>query len=159
VLLNGRAVGDSAAGFWHLLTGFAAQGAAVTIIGVLLVSYLIQLGHQPVCAATVAALPWVGTTTIGAIGCVTVIGLGFGVATIARPAILADRYDTTAYASISGLSRTDERGQGRRTTRSRRCRRQQQRLHQGHDRDRRDPRPRRGHTRDHGPAAGPTNGR
>ncbi len=133
-----RAVTDR--GFWHLLTGFAAQGAAVAIIGVLLVTYLIRLGHPPVFAATVAgllgvlsvtgrlvttglrrrlpisritaavfalqacgvaALPWIGATAAGAIGCVTVIGLGFGVATIARPAILADRYDTTAYASIS----------------------------------------------------------
>lgn len=133
-----RALGDR--GFWFLLTGFAAQGAAVAVIGVLLITYLIRLGHTPVFAAAVAgllgvlsvtgrlvttglrrrlpigditagvfafqaagvaALPWLGAATVGAVACVTVIGIGFGVATIARPAILADRYDTTAYASIS----------------------------------------------------------
>ena len=127
-------------GFWLLLTGFASQGAAVAVIGVLLVTYLTALGHSPVFAATVAgllgilsvtgrlvttalrrrlsigaitatvfvlqavgvaALPWAGASAIGAICCVTAFGLGFGVATIARPAILADRYATTAYASIS----------------------------------------------------------
>lgn len=39
----------------------------------------------------------------GAAICVTVFGLGFGLATIARPAaLLADRYGTTGYASIAG---------------------------------------------------------
>jgi predicted MFS family arabinose efflux permease len=128
-------------GFWLLLTGFAGQGAAVAVIGVLLVTYLTTLGHTPLFAATVAGLlgvlsvtgrlvatglrrrlpiaaitavvfvlqaagaatlPWAGTSTTGAIGCVILIGLGFGVATIARPAILAERYTTNAYASISG---------------------------------------------------------
>jgi hypothetical protein len=32
---------------------------------------------------------------------VTAFGLGFGVATIARPAILADRYGTSRYATIA----------------------------------------------------------
>jgi predicted MFS family arabinose efflux permease len=53
-------------------------------------------------AAALAALPAVGHTALGAAACVTAFGIGFGVATIARPAILADRYGTTAYASIAG---------------------------------------------------------
>jgi hypothetical protein len=32
---------------------------------------------------------------------VLAFGLGFGVATIARPALLAERYGTTAYATLS----------------------------------------------------------
>jgi predicted MFS family arabinose efflux permease len=128
-------------GFWLLLTGFAGQGAAVAVIGVLLVTYLTTLGHTPLFAATIAGLlgvlsvtgrlvttglrrrlpiaaitaavfvfqaagaatlPWAGTSATGAIVGVILIGLGFGVATNARPAILAERYTTSAYASISG---------------------------------------------------------
>lgn len=43
-------------------------------------------------------LPSVGRSGIGAVGCVLGFGLGFSVATIARPAILTNRYDTLAYA-------------------------------------------------------------
>jgi predicted MFS family arabinose efflux permease len=53
--------------------------------------------------AAAACLPLIGRGRLGAIGCVLGFGLGFGVATIARPAILADRYGTTAYATISGI--------------------------------------------------------
>jgi hypothetical protein len=53
--------------------------------------------------AAAACLPLIGRGQLGAIGCVLGFGLGFGVATIARPAILADRYGTTAYATISGF--------------------------------------------------------
>lgn len=31
------------------------------------------------------------------------IGIGFGVATIARPALLAERYDTRRYATLAGI--------------------------------------------------------
>jgi predicted MFS family arabinose efflux permease len=128
-------------GFWLLVIGFTAQGAAVAVIGVHLVTYLTRLGHPPAFAATIAgllgvlsvtgrivtsglhrrhpiaritafvflgqavgiaALPLIGRSTVGAMGCVTVLGLGFGVATIARPALLADRYGTDSYATISG---------------------------------------------------------
>jgi MFS family permease len=54
-------------------------------------------------AIAAAALPLTGHTTIGAIVGVTGFGLGFGVATIARPAVLAARYGTTGYATIAGL--------------------------------------------------------
>ena len=54
-------------------------------------------------AVGAVALPAVGASTVGAIAAVLAFGLGFGVATIARPAILADRYGTTGFATISGL--------------------------------------------------------
>lgn len=53
-------------------------------------------------AAALGALPAIGRSELGAAACVTAFGLGFGVATIARPAMLAERFGTTAYASIAG---------------------------------------------------------
>lgn len=47
-------------------------------------------------------LPLIGHTVPGAIGCVLLFGLGFGVGTITLPHLLADRYGTAAYASLSG---------------------------------------------------------
>jgi predicted MFS family arabinose efflux permease len=54
-------------------------------------------------AVAAACLPIVARTNTGAILAVVGFGLGFGVATIARPALLADRYGTDGYATISGL--------------------------------------------------------
>ncbi|MFI7697776.1 MFS transporter [Nonomuraea sp. NPDC049480] len=127
--------------FWLLATGFLTQTGAVSVMGVLLVTYLITLGHPPVFAASVAGLlgvlsvtgrlvttglqerwpvalitavmfalqglaalllPLVGRSVAGAVAAVVLFGLGFGVATIARPALIADRYGTAAYASLSG---------------------------------------------------------
>lgn len=53
------------------------------------------------CAAML--LPIVGASTAGAIGAVIGFGIGFGVATIAKPAILAERYDTRRYATLAGI--------------------------------------------------------
>jgi MFS family permease len=50
-----------------------------------------------------AALPHVGHGLAGAAVCVTAFGLGFGVAAIARPAIVAARYGTARYASIASV--------------------------------------------------------
>ncbi|MCK2221815.1 MFS transporter [Actinomadura sp. ATCC 31491] len=127
--------------FWLLAAGFLTQTGAVSVMGVLLVTYLIALGHPPVFAAGVAGLlgvlsvtgrlvttglqarwrvalitaamfglqglaalllPLAGHSTAGAVGAVVLFGLGFGVATIARPALIADRWGTAAYASLSG---------------------------------------------------------
>lgn len=127
--------------FWLLAAAFLTQTGAVSVMGVLLVTYLITLGHPPVFAAGVAGLlgvlsvtgrlvttglqarwpvalitaamfglqglaavllPLVGRDPVGAVAAVVLFGLGFGVATIARPALLADRYGTAAYASLSG---------------------------------------------------------
>jgi len=62
----------------------------------------VTAGVFAVQAAAVAALPWLGHDRVGAAVCVVLFGLGFGVATIARPALLADRYGTTGYATIAG---------------------------------------------------------
>ncbi|MEV6032285.1 MFS transporter [Nonomuraea sp. NPDC052116] len=127
--------------FWLLAAAFLTQTGAVSVMGVLLVTYLIALGHSPLFAAGVAGLlgvlsvagrlvttglqgrwsvalitavmfgvqglaavllPLVGRSTAGAVAGVVLFGLGFGVGTIARPALLADRYGTGAYASLSG---------------------------------------------------------
>lgn len=52
-------------------------------------------------AAGVAVLPYVAGSLAWAAACITAFGLGFGVATIARPAILAHRYGTHRYATIA----------------------------------------------------------
>lgn len=46
-------------------------------------------------------LPLAGHGRIGAVCCVATIGLGFGVSAVTRPAILSDRYGTTAYATLA----------------------------------------------------------
>ncbi len=48
-------------------------------------------------------LPVIGHSTPGAIVCVLLFGLGFGVATIARPALLAEYFGTAAFATLSAL--------------------------------------------------------
>lgn len=53
-------------------------------------------------AAAAMSLPLIGGTRIGAVVAVTGFGIGFGVASLATPSLLADRYGTTAYASIAG---------------------------------------------------------
>ncbi|MEV4567842.1 MFS transporter [Nonomuraea sp. NPDC049419] len=127
--------------FWLLAAAFTAHSGAVATIAVLLVTYLIHLGHPPVFAATVAGLlgvlsvtgrvvttglrrrwaaapvaagvfavqgagallmPVVAGSAAGAIGCVLLFGIGFGVGTITLPHLLSERYGTTAYASLSG---------------------------------------------------------
>ncbi|MET7402245.1 hypothetical protein ABZS66_53070 [Dactylosporangium sp. NPDC005572] len=47
-------------------------------------------------------LPLAAGTRAGAVAGVVAFGLGFGVASLATPALLAERYGTTAYASIAG---------------------------------------------------------
>jgi predicted MFS family arabinose efflux permease len=63
--------------------------------GVVAVVFTIQ-------AAAALSLPWAGVTRAGAIIAVIGFGIGFGVASLAVPALLADRYGTTAYGSIAG---------------------------------------------------------
>ena len=53
-------------------------------------------------AVGLGLLPVIGSSTAGAVGCVLLFGLGFGVATLARPALLTGRYDSTVYATLSG---------------------------------------------------------
>ncbi|ACU74280.1 major facilitator superfamily MFS_1 [Catenulispora acidiphila DSM 44928] len=128
--------------FWTLGCSLLAQGAAVFVMGVLLVAALRDFGHSATFAATTAGmlgvlsvsgrlaftaagrrasatdvaaavfvvqgigvglLPLIGRTSLGAIACVLVFGLGFGVSTLIRPAVLTARYGTEAFATLSGL--------------------------------------------------------
>lgn len=50
-----------------------------------------------------AVLPSAGRTVTGAAVCLVAFGLGFGVASIAKPAILLDRYGDHGYATIAGI--------------------------------------------------------
>ncbi|YCK33900.1 MFS transporter [Actinomadura sp. ATCC 39365] len=127
--------------FWLLVIAFTASGGAVAVIAVVLVTYLIHLGHSPVLAATLAGLlgvlsvtgrlvttglqtrlpaaliaaaiytlqgvaalllPVLGASVTGAIGCVLLFGLGFGIGSITLPHLLVQRYGTAAYATLSG---------------------------------------------------------
>ncbi|MEV2242237.1 MFS transporter [Micromonospora sp. NPDC049891] len=53
-------------------------------------------------AVAVLAMPLAAGTRVGAIVTVTGFGLGFGIASLATPALLTDRYGTAAYATIAG---------------------------------------------------------
>jgi len=53
-------------------------------------------------AAAVLAMPLAAGTRAGAVITVTGFGLGFGITSLATPALLAERYGTTAYATIAG---------------------------------------------------------
>lgn len=71
-----------------------AAGRRWSSVGVTAATFVVQ-------AAGAALLAVAGRSVFGAIGCVLAFGLGFGVSTIARPAILAERYGTVAYATLS----------------------------------------------------------
>ncbi|MGW1345650.1 MFS transporter [Kribbella sp. NPDC002412] len=127
--------------FWLLAATFVLHGAALAVIAVHLVLYLISLGHPAALAATLAGLlgllsvtgrvvttlstrwlpmatiagvifvgqgvamwllPVLGRQVPGAIGCLVLFGLGFGVASIATPAILLDRYGAAGYGTVAG---------------------------------------------------------
>jgi MFS family permease len=92
----------------------AATGAlgALSVTGRLVVTGATH--RWPVAAVTAVAfslqavaallLLAAGSTTAGAVGFVLLFGLGFGVGTIARPAMLADAYGNRDYATLSALS-------------------------------------------------------
>ena len=51
-------------------------------------------------------LPLVGHAAVGAVVCVVSVGLGFGVATITRPALVAEHFGTTSYGTVAGMLST-----------------------------------------------------
>jgi MFS family permease len=51
-------------------------------------------------------LPMVGGRVTGAVVCLVLFGLGFGVFSIATAAILLDRYGASGYGTISGMLAT-----------------------------------------------------
>lgn len=131
--------------FWLLTGAFVFQGAALAVMAVHLVAYLMSVGHTPTFAAAVAGLLGIlsvagriamaglsrrrtvsavtatmfamqgiaavgliliGRNGPGAVASVAAFGLGFGVATIARPAIVAERYGVNGYATLAGILAT-----------------------------------------------------
>jgi MFS family permease len=72
-------------------TGLARRHGMATVTAIV-------FAVQAVGAVTLA---YVAESPAWAAVCITAFGLGFGVATIARPAILADRYGTHRYATIA----------------------------------------------------------
>jgi MFS family permease len=63
-----------------------------TIVGLVLIGQGVAM----------SLLPIVGRHLLGAIACLVLFGLGFGVASIATPAILLQRYGATSYGTIAG---------------------------------------------------------
>ena len=63
----------------------------------------VTAGVFTVQAVAALLLPMVGAVTGGAIGAVVGFGLGFGVAAIAKPVLLAERYDPRRYATLAGV--------------------------------------------------------
>ncbi|MER5643015.1 MFS transporter [Streptosporangium sp. NPDC002524] len=53
-------------------------------------------------AVAAASLPLLGGSGAGAVTCVIAFGIGFGVGTLARPVLVAERYGAAAYATIAG---------------------------------------------------------
>jgi MFS family permease len=77
----------------RLVTAVAARRYGMAVVAVV-------FGLE---AAGLALLPVVGQALVPAVGCVLAVGLGFGVSTTARPALLAERYGVAGYATLAGL--------------------------------------------------------
>jgi predicted MFS family arabinose efflux permease len=54
----------------------------------------------------VAALPVIGGHPLGAVLCIDLFGIGFGVAALTTPAILINRYGADGYATVNGILTT-----------------------------------------------------
>lgn len=77
----------------RVVTTFAAGRYGTTVVAVV---FALQ-------AVGLALLPVVGNTLAPAVACVLAIGLGFGISTIARPTLLAERYGVAGYATLAGM--------------------------------------------------------
>jgi MFS family permease len=77
----------------RVVTTFGARRYGITVVAVV---FALQ-------AVGLALLPVVGNALAPAVACVLAIGLGFGVSTIARPTLLAERYGVAGYATLAGL--------------------------------------------------------
>jgi predicted MFS family arabinose efflux permease len=91
----------SLAGLLGLLsvTGRLVASVSARWLPMATITALIMLGQ----GAAVALLPAVGMHVGGAIGCLVLFGLGFGVSSVAMPAILLDRYGATGFGTIAGM--------------------------------------------------------
>jgi predicted MFS family arabinose efflux permease len=64
---------------------------------------LIVAGIIALQGVAIAMLPFIGRSVAGAAASLVLFGLGFGVASIATPAILLDRYGDHGFATIAGI--------------------------------------------------------
>ncbi|RKR93035.1 putative MFS family arabinose efflux permease [Micromonospora pisi] len=79
-----------------LLTGAQRRVRITTMVAAI-------FGIQAVAAL---CLPGIADSAPGAVAGVTAFGLGFGIASLAAPALLTERYGTAAYATIAGTLAT-----------------------------------------------------
>lgn len=96
---HGQTFAATAAGLVGVLS-IAGQLTAATIGRRWPATYITAAAFA-VQAVGAVLLPLAGHGRIGAVCCVATIGLGFGVSAVTRPAILSDRYGTTAYATLA----------------------------------------------------------
>ncbi|GAA2466533.1 MFS transporter [Winogradskya humida] len=75
-----------------ITTGLQRRFRTTTVVAVI---FVLQ-------AAAAMSLPLAGRHTGAAVAGIVVFGIGFGVATIAKPVLIAARYDTRRYATIAG---------------------------------------------------------
>ncbi|MFC7547812.1 MFS transporter [Plantactinospora sp. GCM10030261] len=111
----------------HLVGFLASRGHSATfaatiagLLGVFSVTgrLLLAAGHRRIRMVALVAgifavqataagfLPLLARSRVGAIIGVVTFGLGFGVASLAAPVLLADRYGTAGYATIAGILAT-----------------------------------------------------
>ena len=76
-----------------VLTGAQRRIRVTTVVAAI---YTVQ-------ATAALALLLVGGSRAGAVAGVIAFGLGFGISSLASPALLAERYGTVAYATIAGI--------------------------------------------------------
>ncbi|TDU90606.1 putative MFS family arabinose efflux permease [Kribbella voronezhensis] len=94
----------TAAGLTGLLGLLSVTGRVITTVAkrwlpiTLIAATIIALQ-----GVAIALLPFIGQSIAGAATSLGLFGLGFGVASIATPAILLDRYGDQGYATIAGI--------------------------------------------------------
>jgi MFS family permease len=76
-----------------VLTGAQRRVRTTTVVAVI---FTVQ-------AAAALSLLVVAGTALGAVAGVMAFGLGFGISSLASPALLAERYGTVAYATLAGI--------------------------------------------------------
>lgn len=97
----------TAAGLTGLLGLLSVTGRVLTtVIKRWLSITLVAAAVYTLQGIAIALLPFIGRSVGGATVSLVLFGLGFGVASIAIPAILLDRYGDDGYATISGILST-----------------------------------------------------
>jgi predicted MFS family arabinose efflux permease len=96
-----------AAGLTGLLGVLSVTGRIVTTVAKRwLPITMITAAVMVLQGVAIGALPFIGRTVAGAAISLVLFGLGFGVASVATPAILLERYGADGYATISGILAT-----------------------------------------------------